>query len=132
MFARRTIWVGCSQTVRACKGITRRPCTGSEWPDQGLAEAQTSVGWMYGTGIGVPKDYVEAVNWYKKAAAQDFASAQFDLGVLYTNGLGISQDYAKAAEWYRKAADQGYPEAQLSLGNVYRLGIGVPQDYVQS
>ena len=38
--------------------------------DQGNADAQYSVGMMYGAGQGVPKDYAMARQWWEKAAAQ--------------------------------------------------------------
>ena len=47
-----------------------------EWrqaAEQGDAEAQNNMGFIYGTGNGVPKDYVEAVKWYRKAAEQGYA-----------------------------------------------------------
>ncbi len=37
--------------------------------EQGNAKAQHNLGLMYGTGNGVPKDYVEAHKWYNLAAA---------------------------------------------------------------
>ena len=46
----------------------------------GSAEAQFYVGSMYANGDGVPKDAVQAVSWYRKAAEQGNASAQFNLG----------------------------------------------------
>ena len=38
--------------------------------NQGNAAAQTNLGLMYGTGLGVPMDYVEAMKWYRLAADQ--------------------------------------------------------------
>ena len=37
--------------------------------DQGDASAQFNLGLMYATGRGVPQDAVEAVAWYRQAAA---------------------------------------------------------------
>ena len=34
----------------------------------GVDVAQSSLGDFYATGTGVPKDYTEAANWYRKAA----------------------------------------------------------------
>ena len=75
--------------------------------DQGNADAQFSLGYMYDNGQGVPQDYAEAARWYRKAADQGDADAQFNLGYMYDKGQGVPQDYAEAARWYRKAADQG-------------------------
>ena len=36
--------------------------------DHGDAKAQNKLGNMFGIGQGVPKDYAEAVKWYRSAA----------------------------------------------------------------
>jgi len=77
---------------------------------------------MYSQGKGVPRDYPEAVRWYRKAADQGYAKAQYDLGNMYSQGKGVPQDYAEAARWYRKAADQGDTRAQRILGLRTRPG----------
>jgi Sel1 repeat len=77
---------------------------------------------MYYQGKGVPRDYPEAVRWYRKAADQGYAKAQYDLGNMYSQGKGVPQDYAEAARWYRKAADQGDTRAQRILGLRTRPG----------
>ena len=100
--------------------------------DQGAANAQTNLGFMYRNGQGVPQDYAQAVAWYRKAADQGDADAQYNLGVMYDNGRGVPQDYAQAVSWYRKAADQGNANAQNNLGLMYENGKGVPQDYIQA
>jgi len=100
--------------------------------DQGDANAQLYLGFMYGKGEAVTQDYKEAVKWYRKAADQGVDRAQYNLGVMYDNGQGVTQDYAAAVRWYRMAADQGYAGAQHSLGFMYNKGWGVTQDYVQA
>ena len=100
--------------------------------EQGLAQAQGGLGFMYSNGHGVPQDYVQAVSWYRKAADQGSAPAQGGLGFMYSNGLGVPQDYAQAVSWYRKAAEQGDAQAQYNLGLMYHEGQGVTQDFVQA
>src|SRR5215468_4768647 len=51
--------------------------------EQGNAEAQRNLGWMYETGKGVARDEALATRWYRKAAEQDDAKAQYRLGVAY-------------------------------------------------
>ena len=87
---------------------------------------------MYTQGKGVPRDYAQALVWYRKAADQGDALAQFSLGLVYDNGQGVPQDFAQAVVWYRKAADQGEARAQINLGVMYEKGQGVPQDYAQA
>ncbi len=79
--------------------------------EQGDAQAQTNLGWMYEYGRGVPQDYKEAMRWYRLAAAQGHAQAQTNLGVMYANGQGVPQDYKEAMRWYTKAAEQGHNAA---------------------
>ena len=83
----------------------------------------------YYYGRGVVKDYVKAIEWYRKAAKQGHASAQYDLGFMYHNGYGISKNDTLAIEWYRKAAEQCNANAQNSLGFMYHNGYGVSKDY---
>jgi TPR repeat protein len=97
--------------------------------EQGDARAQFLVGSSYQFGQGVPQDYAQAVDWYRKAAAQGNASAQYKLGRLYEQGQGVPQDYAQAVDWYRKAALRHHANAQNNLGSLYLNGEGVLQDY---
>ena len=100
--------------------------------EQGNADAQFYLGFMYALGQGVPQDHAEAAKRYRTAAAQGDAEAQFYLGVAYGRGRGVTQDYAKSAKWFRLAAEQGFALGQNNLGVVYQVGRGVPQDYVQA
>jgi uncharacterized protein len=85
---------------------------------------------MYLNGIGVLKDYAEALKWYRLAAEQGRASAQGNLGDMYLNGSGVLKDYAEALKWYRLAAEQGFASSQVNLGVMYEYGAGVLQDNV--
>ena len=96
--------------------------------EQGDADAQNILGWMYDSGKGVLQDYKEAVKWYRKSAEQGNAEAQYNLGVLYRNGEGVTQDDKEAVKWYRKAAEQGHAKAQHNLGVMYVKGQGALQD----
>ena len=96
--------------------------------EQGEANAQYLLGAMYSLGKGVPKDYKEAVKWYRLAADQGLANAQYNLGVMYANGFGVPKDDKEAVKWFRLAADQGLANAQYMLGLGYALGIGLPKD----
>ena len=46
--------------------------------EQGNADAQRRLGWMFDLGEGVPQDYAEAMKWYRKAA---------DRGMLMHNSI---------------------------------------------
>jgi tetratricopeptide (TPR) repeat protein len=101
-------------------------------PEKGDAQAQFETGEKYENGEGVPKDYGEALKWYRKAAGQNYATAQYRVGLCYDTGRGVAQDYAEAAKWYRKAAEQNLAQAQNNLGFCYDIGLGVAQDEVET
>ena len=75
--------------------------------EQGLADAQFSLGDCYPEGEGVTQNMTEAVKWFRKAAEQGLADAQFALGACYQSGTGVTQNKAEAKKWHQKAADQG-------------------------
>jgi TPR repeat protein len=72
--------------------------------DQGNADAQVKLGFMYREGRGVTKDHSEALKWYRLAAQQGNWSAQSNLGSMYDKGQGVTQDYVRAHMWYSLAA----------------------------
>ena len=120
---------------------------------QGNSNAQFDIGSMYQNGRGVSPDRNKAIEWYKKAAAQDNKKAvtrlkllqaneerfrkelanvkngnkesQYKLGNMYTEGIGTNIDLSKAAEAYAHSAHRGYVKAEYKLGLVYYEGTGV-------
>ena len=62
---------------------------------------------MYNNGQGVPWDYSQAAQWYRKAAQQGFALSQNNLGLMYGKGRGVPRDYVRAHMWHNLAASQG-------------------------
>ena len=63
---------------------------------KGNVDAQLNLGIMYEKGIGVKRNDVEAVRWYKLSAEHGDAVAQFNLGVMYEKGFGVAQNYEQA------------------------------------
>jgi TPR repeat protein len=100
--------------------------------EKGEAAAQYDLGSRYFFGIEVPKNPVEAVEWFRKAAKQGHGKAQFQLGACYGWGYGVVKDPAEGAKWYRMAAEQGEVVAQNDLGFCYSQGKGVTKDYVEA
>ncbi|MDJ0957656.1 MAG: SPOR domain-containing protein [Arenicellales bacterium] len=74
--------------------------------DNGVAEAQYGLGFMYESGWGVEQNYSEAFAWYEKAARLGHAKSQYNLGLLYLNGFGVNKDLDKARYWIEFAASQ--------------------------
>jgi TPR repeat protein len=50
--------------------------------EQGFADAQHNLGYMYYNGCGVEKDVDEAVEWLNKAAAQGHSGAKDALKMI--------------------------------------------------
>ncbi len=71
--------------------------------EQGDADAQFNLGFMYLMGEAIPLDYKEAFRWYRASAVQGKSSAQGSLGAMYRKGLGLPQDYIQAHMWYNLA-----------------------------
>ena len=110
----------------------------SSWEDmhtcaeQGNAYAQSNLGLIYRTGIGVPNDDVEAARWFQSASEQGMPRALSYLGYMYMLGHGVPEDNAEGFRLWRSAAEQGLVEAQFDLGIRYQQGYGVPEDIVLS
>ena len=83
--------------------------------EQGDPLAQLNIGYMYYMGLGVERNYKEAMKWYLLSAEQDFPGAQYSIGVMYEYGIGVEADAEKAIDWYRLAAENGFEEASRSL-----------------
>jgi hypothetical protein len=58
---------------------------------------------MYYRGEGVTKSYVQAAEWYGKAAKQGHAKAQNNLAVMYAEGQGVPRDDVTSYMWFTLA-----------------------------
>ena len=76
--------------------------------EQGNAQAQSILGWLYENGEGVTQDDKQALEWYQKAANQEHAMSQYNLGWMYHQGHGtaIAQNFQQAKAWYQKVLVQ--------------------------
>lgn len=83
-----------------------------EGATKGDVFATSNVGWAYENGRGVSRDYLKAIEWFKKA---DIAYSNRHLGYIYLNGKGVSVDKELAKQYYQKAADMGDEEAKKAL-----------------
>ena len=69
----------------------------------------------YANGLGVAKDEVEAVKWYRKAAEKGNAEAQLNLGEMYANGRGVEEDDVEAYKWFLLSGAQGTEQAKEKI-----------------
>jgi hypothetical protein len=97
----------------------------SQSADLGLAAAQSTLGMLYFTGVGVKKNSQIAIRWCSKGARLHSPLGMFYLGMAYSVGDGIDYNEDIAGRWLRAAADRNQPMAQLTLGMKYATGEGV-------
>lgn len=75
--------------------------------EAGDLEAQNYLGVHYYLGLGVPRDWQQALQWYDKAAKQGDPGAQVNCGLMFQNGYGTNPDIGAAFMWYYAAYRQG-------------------------
>jgi TPR repeat protein len=78
----------------------------------GLSEAAFRIGVCLETGFGVPRDIVQAMNWYRLAGEEGLAPAQLALASAYHHGHGVPRSDFAACSWLFLA--DGFQEPGLS------------------
>lgn len=91
---------------------------------EGNPKAQVLVGLALMTGVGVLKDQVAAVGWFKRAADQKYPSATYNLALATMAGLGTTPDESTGMALMLKAAQAGEPRAAEFLDEI---GAPMPQ-----
>jgi TPR repeat protein len=81
----------------------------------GDQHAETAVGVMTASGIGLEQDDQVARLWLSRAADQGNGYAQANLAVLYRDGRGGDKDIDKARSLLQAAVAQGVGEAEPML-----------------
>lgn len=98
----------------------------------GSPVVQNATGLAYQFGRAAPRNYGEALKWYRMAADQGYAPAENNVGWMYDEGLGIEVDNREANKWYSRGAQQGHASAENNLGMAYLKGKGVEQNYAEA
>ena len=62
---------------------------------------------MFHKGEGVPQNYSQAADWYRKAAEQGDTKSLFNLGEMYKKGEGVAKNLVLAHIFYNLAAVNG-------------------------
>lgn len=68
--------------------------------EQGNAEAEYRVGWMYMYGLGIYRSYPDAIDWLTKAANQGVPEATHQVAQMYDLGLGVEKNNVISYMWY--------------------------------
>lgn len=107
--------------------------------ESGFIEARLMLGHCYAEGLGVEKNYEEAVKILKPLARcthgkrhyiDERTAAACLLGDIYSEGgYGVDRDDKKAFNWYLSSAKRDDKRACRLLGDMYFKGIGTEQDY---
>ena len=69
--------------------------------------AQNHLGVHFYLGLGVERDWSQALLWYEKAAKQGDPGAQLNYGLMFQNGYGTNSDIGAAFMWYYASYRQG-------------------------
>ena len=100
--------------------------------ENGDAEGQNNVGFLYERGLGVSQDYKKAEAWYMMASSQGLASAKHNLAMLTYKGHINNKDWRKSVEWLKEADKMDFGPSTYMLGVLYMRGEGIFKDREQA
>jgi hypothetical protein len=83
-------------------------------------DAEYRLSLLYGSGTGVPQNFVLQAIWCRDAAEQDYAPAQLRLARLYDRGLGVAPDRIASYVWANLAASHWPPGPKLDEATRFR------------
>ena len=86
--------------------------------ENGDAKSQYHLAVLYHDGKELPKDYVQAAYWYRKAAEQGHDKAQLYLGILCFKGYGVPKNNDEAVKWLTLSSEQGNEKAKIFLDDI--------------
>jgi TPR repeat protein len=95
---------------------------------KGQSQAMLNLGRLYEEGIGVPRNFTKALEWYQKAADAGEKEAYMRLGLCYEIGMGAAADMGRAIKNFEKAAELGFAPAWRTLAGLYLQGRGLPKE----
>jgi len=123
-----------AKTVEAHEIAKANPGRGALLMRKALAGdigAQVELGDAYLAGSYFPRDFSEAVRWYKLASEAGSAEANATLARYYE--VAFKTDFALARTYHLKASLAGHVTSQFSTAERYRSGInGFEQDAVEA
>jgi TPR repeat protein len=97
--------------------------------DMGSKYGHFALGCFNYFGLGnVSQNRVQAVSFFRLAAAQNLDEAQCELGLLHLRGVAQDDDDDDVLRWFHLAAAQGHPKACYWIANCYEFGEGVDEN----
>lgn len=91
--------------------------------ERGNADAARRLGNAYYDGVGIEKDYAEAVRWYEVSAGTGDQWCRNRLGEMHRDGRGVSAEPEKALEWFSEAAAFGNTGGIGNILNLYSANL---------
>lgn len=91
--------------------------------EQGDAEAQFQLGWLYANGQGLRQNPTAAADWWERAARAGHPDAHLAIAQAYQKGRGRKKDLNEAVHWMLVAARNGNDEAQAIVRGMAGRGV---------
>lgn len=89
--------------------------------EQGDAEAQFAIGWMYHNGYGLTINDHAAISWWSRAAESKHTEAMVALAMIYRlGGKDVKKDSEKAVQYFLRAAELRDEDAREMLLTMIR------------
>lgn len=88
-------------------------------------DAMYWLGRLYEEGVGIPKDYAKAVEYYAAAGAKGQEDAIVRTAEIYNQGLLGERKRSTALELFVELAKKNHPYATYMIGMAYLNGDGV-------
>ena len=89
-----------------------------DYYDEKIVLARRCIADMYHFGLGIEKNYKEAVKWYKKCLEtgidENNLCVLHRIALCYELGSGDDKDYYKAKEYYQRALKEGYKDEDVA------------------
>lgn len=74
------------------------------------------------------KYFLQAKEFFEKAAENKEAGGHYNLGVLYLKGIGVKKDVVTACKYFLVAANAGQPKAIFQVAKMFQKGIGIKKN----
>lgn len=74
------------------------------------------------------KEYLQAIECYKKASSLGNGLADYSIAYIYQKRIP-EKDYNNVLKWYKMSAQKGCSKAEWQIGLMYESGEGLPIDY---
>jgi len=96
--------------------------------EEGDVDNMLTIACIYSEGEFLPKDYIAAQGWLRKAEELGSDEAKKQLAKLLSEGNGVAQDLEEAFDIYHDLMMDCDLDAMSEVGFAYKYGRGVPQD----